>query len=454
MTAPVDIDRLEAEVRSALERDEIDTLRALLAAAYPPDVADVIDRLDDDDQIRVFRLLDLEQAADVLDETSLDATRELIGELTADETADLLEELDSDDAAAILTEDVPERQQALLAAMDPEDAADVRELLRYPPQSAGRLLNDYFVAVRPDMTVAQALDELRGIVHDAAVIVYLYVVENGGRLIGTLSLRNLLVAPPTQRVSELMRPNPLAVAPDTDQEEVARIVSRYDLAAVPVVRADGRMLGVVTADDVIDILTEEGTEDVLRFGAAGAARPDETYFTVPIGMAVRRRLPWLLLLFVGGSLTSNVLGVFESELEQMVALTFFVPLLIGTGGNTGAQTVSTLIRALALGEVRMRDVWGVVGRELVAGLVLGLMLGVVAFGKVLLDKQIIALAGTVALSVVAICVWANVIGALVPMAARRFNVDPALVSAPLITTLVDASGLTIYLLIARALLSL
>jgi magnesium transporter len=454
MTAPVDIDRLEAEVRGALEREEIEALRAMLAAAYPPDVADVIDRLDDDDQIRVFRLLALEQAADVLDETSLDATRELIGELTTDEAADLLEELDSDDAAAILTEDVPERQQALLDAMDPEDAADVRELLRYPPQSAGRLLNDYFVAVRPEMTAAQALDELRAVVHDTAVIVYLYVVEESSRLIGTLSLRNLLVAPPTQSVAELMRPNPLAVAPDTDQEEVARIVSRYDLAAVPVVRRDGRMLGVVTADDVIDILTEEGTEDVLRFGGVGDAHPDETYFTVPIRVAVRRRLPWLLLLFVGGSLTANVLGVFESELEKMVALTFYVPLLIGTGGNTGAQTVSTLIRALALGEVRLRDAWHVVGRELLAGLVLGLMLGAVAFGKVLLDGQIFALAGTVALSVVAICVWANIIGALVPMAARRFNTDPALVSAPMITTLVDASGLAIYLLIAGALLRL
>ncbi|MEN9933657.1 MAG: hypothetical protein RLZZ387_236 [Chloroflexota bacterium] len=454
MTAPIDIDRLEAEIRSALERDETDALRALLAAAYPPDVADVIDRLDDEDQLRVFRLLAPEQAADVLDETSLDATRELISELTADEAADILEELDSDDAAAILTEDVPERQQALLAAMDPEDAADVRELLRYPPQSAGRLLNDYFTVVRPEMTAAQAMDELRGMVHETAVIVYLYVVEDGGRLVGTLSLRNLLVAPPEQSVSAIMRPRPIAVAPETDQEEVARIVARYDLAAVPVIRADGRMIGVVTADDVIDILVEEGTEDVLRFGGAGAGKPDETYFTVSIVQSVGRRLPWLLLLFVGGSITANVLGFFESELEKMVALTFYVPLLIGTGGNTGAQTVSTLIRALALGEVRLRDVWRVVGRELVAGLVLGLLLGAVAFGKVLTDGQVFMLAATVSLSVVAICVWANVIGALVPLAARRFNVDPALVSAPMITTLVDASGLAIYLFIAGVLLNL
>jgi magnesium transporter len=454
MTSLIDFDRLEAEVRSALARDDMDALRALLAAAYPPDVADIIDRLDDDDQVRVFRLLELEQAAEVLDETSVDATRELISELSTDEAAEILEELDSDDAAAILTEDVPERQQALLDAMDPEDAADVRALLRYPPQSAGRLMNDTFVAVRPGQTAAQALDELRAIVHDAAVIAYLYVLEGGGRLGGTLSLRKLLVAPPTQTVGELMRPRPLTVAPETDQEEVARIVARYDLAAVPVVHSDGRMLGVVTADDVIDILVEEGTEDVLRFGGVERGAADETYFTVPILQSVRRRIPWLLLLFVGGSITANVLGFFEGELQKLVALTFYVPLLIGTGGNTGAQTVSTLIRALALGEVRLRDIWRVLWRELAAGMALGVMLGGVALGKVLADGQVAALAATVALSVVAICTWANIIGALVPMAARRFNVDPALVSAPMITTLVDASGLAIYLLIAGALLRL
>lgn len=454
MTAPIDIDRLEAEVRGALEREDFEALRTLLAAAYSPDVADIIDRLGDEDQVRVFRLLAPEQAADVLDETSVDATRELISELTTDEAADILEELDSDDAAAILTEDVPERREALLDAMDPADAADVRALLRYPPQSAGRLLNDYFVAVRPEMSAAQALDELRAIVHDTAVIVYLYVLDESDRLVGTLSLRNLLVAPVEQLVGELMRLNPITVTPDIDQEEVARIVSRYDLAAVPVVQSDGRMLGVVTVDDVIDILVEENTEDVLRFGGVGGGQPDETYFTVPVLQSVRRRVPWLLLLFVGGSFTANVLGIFEDELAKMVALTFYVPLLIGTGGNTGAQTVSTLIRALALGEVRLRDAWRVVGRELLAGLILGVMLGVVALGKVLADGEVLALAATVALSVVAICAWANVIGALVPMAARRFNVDPALVSAPMITTLVDATGLAIYLLIARFLLGL
>jgi magnesium transporter len=450
MTAPLDLDLLESQVRAALDADDIAALRDLVARIYPPDLADIIERLDDEDQQRVFSLLERQQAADVLDEASIDTARELIGQMPVEQAADILEELDSDDAAAILTEDVPERQHELLAAMAPEEAADVRELLRYPPQSAGRLLNDQFVALRESDTVADAMARLRSIVHDAAVIVYLYVLDVRDRLIGTVSLRRLLVEKLDRPIIELMRPSPIAVHPETDQEEVAR----YDLAALPVVDDDGRMLGVVTVDDVMDVLVEEGAEDVLKFGAVTQGEADETYFTTPITASVRRRIVWLLFLFVAGSITANVLRLFEAELEQVVALSFFIPLLIGTGGNTGAQTVSTLIRAMALNEVRLRDVWRVLARELLVGVILGFLLAIIAFGRAFLKVPMASLAITVALSVMAICIWANIIGAMVPMAARRFGIDPALISAPLITTLVDASGLAIYLLIAKALLGL
>jgi len=200
MTAPLDLDLLESQVRAALEADDIAALRDLVARIYPPDLADIIERLDDEDQQRVFSLLERQQAADVLDEASIDTARELIGQMPVEQAADILEELDSDDAAAILTEDVPERQHELLAAMAPEEAADVRELLRYPPQSAGRLLNDQFVALRESDTVADAMARLRSIVHDAAVIVYLYVLDVRDRLIGTVSLRRLLVEKPDRPV--------------------------------------------------------------------------------------------------------------------------------------------------------------------------------------------------------------------------------------------------------------
>jgi magnesium transporter len=245
------------------------------------------------------------------------------------------------------------------------------------------------------------------------------------------------------------------VTPDVDQEEVARRVSRYDFLALPVVSADGVMLGIITVDDVIDVLVQEDTEDVLRFGGVeGGGAQDGPYFATPILRVVRRRVGWLLLLFVAETATGSVLRFFESELAQVVALSFFIPLLIGTGGNTGAQTVSTLIRGLALGDVRLRDAWRVIGRELSSGLVLGLLLGTFSTGRALLWGTSLPLAIVVGLSIVAICTWANTLGALVPLAAQRFKIDPSLVSAPLITTLVDATGLAIYMLIAKAILGL
>jgi magnesium transporter len=272
--------------------------------------------------------------------------------------------------------------------------------------------------------------------------------------LGTVALRDVITAAPQQRLHDLMRRQPVRVSPETDQEDVARTVAQRNLLTIPVVSESGRMLGIVTVDDVIDVLIEESTEDVLRFGAVEGGATDESYFDVPIWRAVRRRVGWLLILFLTGTLTINVLGRFEDALDQVVALSFFIPLLIGTGGNTGAQTVSTMVRGMALGEIRLRDALRVIAREFGSGLVLGSLLAVVALGFALLLGNSLNLALVVALSIVAVCTWANTIGALVPLLAQRAGLDPALVSAPLITTLVDATGLAIYLLIASAVLGI
>ena len=402
----------------------------------------------------VFRLLGPAQAADVLDETSFDATRELIARLPPDEVGDLLDLMPPDDVAEILGEDVPEQQQTLLAAMEPEDAAEVRTLLTYPPRSAGRLMTEKYARVGPDMTAAEAIAHLRQIDPTVETLRDLYALDTEERLIGAVSLREVIMAPPEQRLADFMHTQLVTVTPETDQEEVARLVSQYDLLSLPVATPDGRMLGIVTVDDVIDVLVQEGTEDVLRFGAVEGGATGESYFSTPILRAVRRRVGWLLVLFLTGTITINVLGRFERELDQVVALSFFIPLLIGTGGNTGAQTVSTMVRGMALGEIRLRDAWRVIGRELGSGLLLGLLLAVVALGFALLLGHTFTLAAVVALSIIAVCTWANTIGAVVPLIAQWAGLDPALVSAPLITTLVDATGLAIYLLIATTLLGL
>jgi magnesium transporter len=448
------VEALEQRVRNVLAADDLDGLRMLLANRHPADIAEVIDRLDDEDKIRLFRLLPPRQAADVLGETSADATRELLEHLPAEQVGDLLDSLPMDDVAEILTEDVPDRQHELLTAMEPRDAAEVRSLLSYPPKSAGRLMTDKFVRVRPEMTAADAIAFLRLIDPEIESFTDLYVLNPAQQLLGVVSLRAVITAPPDRRMSAIMNPHIVTVPPETDQEQVARLVARYDMLALPVV-GEGRMLGIVTVDDVIDVLVSEGTEDVLRFaGIEGGPELDQPYFSVSLLRVVRRRVGWLLLLFVAETFTGSVLRYFESELAQVVALAFFIPLLIGTGGNTGAQTVSTLIRGLALGEIRTRDASRVVLRELWSGLLLGLILGSVAFGRALLWGSPYQLAAVVGLSIIAICTWANTIGSLIPLVAQKVGIDPAVVSAPLITTLVDATGLAIYLLIAKALLGL
>ena len=449
------VEALEQRVRHVLADNDLDGLRMLLAGRHPSDIADVIDRLDDEDKVKVFRLLTHRQAADVLDETSGDATRELLENLPKEEVGDLLDSLPMDDVAEILAEDVPERQQELLAAMEPRDAAEVRTLLSYPPQSAGRLMTDKFVRVQPEMTAGETIAYLRLVDPEIESLTDFYVLSPDQYLLGVVSLRAVISAPPERRLREIMNTDVVTVAPTTDQEEVARVVSRYDVLALPVVASEGRMLGIITVDDVIDILVSEGTEDVLRFGGIeGGPELDQPYFNVPLIRVVRRRVGWLLLLFLAETFTGSVLRLFEGELSRVVALSFFIPLLIGTGGNTGAQTVSTLIRGLALGEIRLRDSWKVIARELLGGLLLGVILGLVAFGRALLWGSSYALAAVVGLTIIAICTWANTIGSLIPLIAQKLKIDPAVVSAPLITTLVDATGLAIYLLIAKVMLGL
>jgi magnesium transporter len=449
------VEALEQRVRNVLAANDLDGLRILLANRHPADIAEVIDRLDDQDKIRVFRQLSPRQAADVLGETSADATRELLEHLPADEAGDLLDQLPMDDVAEILTEDVPERQHELLTAMEPRDAAEVRSLLSYPPQSAGRLMTGKFVRVQPEMTAAETIAYLRLIDTEIESFADLYVLNPAQQLAGVVSLHAVITAPPERRLSEILNPHVVTAAPETDQEEVARLVARYDLLALPVVGSDQRMLGIITVDDVIDVLVSEGTEDVLRFaGIEGGPELDQPYFSVPLLRVVRKRVGWLLLLFLAETFTGSVLRLFESELARVVALSFFIPLLIGTGGNTGAQTVSTLIRGLALGEIRLADTWRVILRELWSGLLLGLILGAVAFGRALLWGSSYSLAAVVGMTIIAICTWANTIGSLIPLIAQKVGIDPAVVSAPLITTLVDATGLAIYLLIAKVLLGL
>jgi magnesium transporter len=454
-SAPLFIEELEAQVRHTLDSGKLDILRDLLAAQHPADLADIIERLDDEQRHQVFELLPPEHAAEVLDEVGGEVTRDLLEELPTEKAGDLLELMAVDDAAEILSEDVPELQQELLTVMEKDEAAEVRNLLQYPPHSAGRLMTDKFVRVWAEMTPMEILSYLRQVDAEVETVNDVYALDGNGKLIGIASLRDVITAPVDSHLRDFMTTQIITVTPETDQEEVARLVERYDFLAIPVVAPDGKMFGIVTVDDIIDVLVHESTEDVMRFaGIEANGTMDQPYFTIPILRVLRKRFGWLLMLFLAETLTGSVLRIFESELATVVALSLFIPLLIGTGGNTGAQTVSTIIRGLALKEIRLRDTWRVIVREFWSGALLGLALGSVGFVRTLLWGETFRLALVVGFTILAICTWANTIGSLIPLVAQKFKIDPAVVSAPLITTLVDATGLAIYMLIAKVILGL
>lgn len=444
---------LEEKILDALREDDRAALKRAMEQAHPADVAEALDRLSGPQRRRAFNALDVQMRAEVVNEFSTGVARQVLETLSIEDIAAILDELPMDEAARIVSV-FRKRRKAILGAMNRRHARDVRQLLSYPAESAGQMMTEQFARLSPNLTAQQAIARVRKMNPDVETLTNLYIVDRNNQLLGVVSLREVVVAPPRRKLKDLMNEDVISVTPESDREEVARLLSRYDFLAMPVVDANGKMLGVITADDVIDVLAAENAEDLLKFGAVGSGREEEPYFTIPIQTVVARRVGWLLLLFVAGTLTGSVLRFFEHELATVVALSFFIPLLIGTGGNTGAQTVSTLIRGLGTGEVQMQDIWRVLQREVVSGLLLGSILGIVAYGRALLWNPDPGLALAVGLGVLAICVWANSIAALIPLLAQRFHIDPATVSAPLITTLVDATGLAIYLFIAKATLGL
>jgi magnesium transporter len=437
-----------------LIRENPQELPAAIAELHPADIAELMDELSRDDRIVLFEVLPPERGAAVLSELKGETLRVVLHRASPEKLGTYLDRLPPDEVTFLLEHLSQRQREAVLAKMSPRDAAEAERLLRYPARTAGRLMTEKVARIRPEWTVGETLGELKKIDPEVETIQSLYAVDDGGRLVGYVSLRQLFPAPPERRIADIMERRLLTVRVDTPQEDVARLVSKYDVHAIPVLDAEGRLLGIVTVDDVIDILIEEQTVDMLQLGGAPGKDEVEGYFATKPLRNVRLRFNWLLLLFVAETLTGTVLRHFESELAKVVALSFFIPLLIGTGGNSGSQTVTTIVRGLAVGDIRLRDFGRVFLREAGSGLLLGLMLGAVGFGRALLWGSTVPLAATVGISILVICAWANAVGATIPMLATAVKIDPTVMSAPLIATLVDATGLAIYFVIAKAILGL
>jgi magnesium transporter len=415
-----------------------------------------------DERLAGFRLLGGEAAEEFF--ASLDARDQaaLLMTLAPQERRFWLRNLAPDDAVDVLQELDEDERPALLALLDPATRREVSVLMAYAEDEAGGLMSSRFARVRPDMTVDEAVSYLRkqavsGV--ELETIYYTYVLEHDQRLLGIVSFRELFASPGSRPVRDVMLTDFVAVPEDLDQEHVARIFAEYDVLALPVVDADGRMKGIVTVDDIVDVVEEEATEDAHKFG--GLAALEMPYLRTGFFSIVRKRAGWLILLFLGGMLTANALAQFEDSIALLPFLTLFIPLIIASGGNSGSQASTLVIRAMAMDEVRLRDWWRVARRELGTGLALGGVLGAIGFVRIVLFPGQTAAYGpgavpllglTIAISLMCVVLFGTIVGSMLPFLLRRLGLDPASASAPLVATLVDVSGLVIYFLTAAILL--
>ncbi len=445
-----DLEDVLVKVRASLEHDDVAGAVAALEALRAPDQADLFSELEDEQQTALLPRLDPEDAANILEELDDEDAADLVATLPRETIARIIDEMEPDEAADLIGELEPADQAFVLDRL--EDQAEVRPLLLHAEDSAGGLMTSDFLALGRRMTVAEALTALRDWKPDAEEIYDAYVVDRHGRLAGTISMRQLLIEEPTVVLADVVDTDLVSVLVGTDQEEVARLMSRYDLATLPVVDTQAMLVGVITIDDVVDVLEEETTEDFQRFG--GTEPLDRPYLDSSVLTVVRKRVGWLLLLFLTETLTGSVLRHFEETMAAVVSLAFFIPLLIGTGGNAGSQTTSTIIRALAVEDLDKRGLLKPLFHELSVGIVLGLVMGVVAYGRAMLWGTGQAVALTVSVSIATIVIWANALGSLLPIFAHRLKIDPTVVSGPAMSTLVDATGLFIYFTVAGIILSI
>jgi len=372
----------------------------------------------------------------------------ILGRLTGDEAADVLEEMPPEHAADVVGELGDDQREHFLSEMEHPEAAEVRELLAYPPNTAGGRMTTHHYEIKQSATVAEALAYLRTVGEHGGYASYLYVVDDAGKLMGVAPLNELVISSPDRHVSEFTKRDIVFVEAATDQEMAAKLLRESHLLALPVCD-DHRLVGVVTADDMADVLVEEASEDIERLG--GSQPLEEPYLTASVWHLFRKRVLWLLALFAAEAYTGSVLRAYEDELSAVVALAFFIPLLIGTGGNTGSQTVTMLVRAIAVGEVQMRHLGRVITREVAVAMMLGVVMAVAAYARSW-TLGVPELGEVVALTALCIVVWAAFVAAMLPLVLKKLRVDPAVVSAPLITTLVDGTGLIIYFNIAKIVL--
>ena len=450
---------VQKALQKMLEDKKYATLRDILVTMNPCDIAALFTDLEEKQIPLMFRLLPKEQAAETFVEMEPDAQELLIRGFSDNELKEVLDELYVDDAADIV-EDMPANVvKRILKNADPEMRSSINQILRYPENSAGSIMTTEYVSLRPNMTVEEAILRIRRQGVDKETIYTCYVTDSSRKLLGLVSVKDLLLADDDETpIRDIMTTNVIFATTSTDQEEVARMLSKYNFLAMPVLDSESRMVGIVTFDDAMDVMEEEATEDIEMM--AGMTPSEKPYLkNTPIEL-FKNRFPWLTLLMVSSTFTGLIITSFEDALASVVALTAFIPMLMGTGGNSGSQSSVTVIRSLSLGELKFRDIGSVLLKELTTSLMCGIALGIVCFGKIWLIDHLLFCNPDITLMVdLVVClalaltvIIAKLVGGMLPLCAKALGADPAVMASPFITTIVDAVSLLVYFMFAKMLL--
>ena len=439
------------EIKELIDERNFTALRAAFEDWAPADIAECITELPSDEQAVIFRILPHDQATDVFEYLDVDAQHVVLKAMGDSAAARILNDMSRDDRTALLEELPGAAVQQMIQLLSPEEKAVAQSLLNYPESSVGRLMTPDFISVREDWTIQQTLDHIREHGHDSETVNVIYVADERGTLIDDLRIGEILIHPVTTLISEIRDDTFVALRATDDQQAAVDIFRKYDRSTLPVVDSEEKLLGIVTVDDMLDVQQEEATEDIQRLGGMEAL--DEPYMTIALWRMIKKRASWLIILFLGEMLTATAMQKYEEDIAKAAVLAIFLPLIISSGGNAGSQATTLIIRAMAVGEVRLRDWWRIMRKEFSSGFFLGAILGCVGFVRILLWQSLhifdygphfLVIAFTVGMSLVGVVLWGSLAGAMLPFLLRKLGLDPATSSAPFVATLVDVTGLLIY----------
>ncbi len=446
---------IEPAIKALMDARNFTALRTVFEGWAHADVADCLGQLPDDARAIAFRMLPQVKAAKVLEYMDAPTQANVLKALGNEDAARVLNDMSPDDRTAFLEELPPQAVIQALTLLSPKERKIAQALLNYPVGSVGRLMTPDFISVRDDWTVLQVIQHVRQHGQDSETLNVIYVTDDSGKLIDDVRIREFLLKPFDTKVRDLRDDNFVALRASDDSADAGKVFKRYDRNTLPVVDSEGRLIGIVTIDDVIDVIEEQTTEEIQKIGGLEAL--DEPYTTISLPRMIRKRAVWLVVLFLSEMLTATAMGHYAKEIEKAVVLAIFLPLIISSGGNSGSQATTLIIRAMAIGEVQLRDWWKVLRREIGTGLWLGLILGVIGFCRIILWQELdlqdygphfCLVAAAVGFSLVGVVLWGSVSGSMLPFVLRRVGLDPATSSAPFVATLVDVTGLVIYFNVA------